>query len=85
MKYLRYLRYADLEACGIVNNRVNLQNWIRKYGFPPGQMIGPNTRLWAEADVKAWLASRPTAKKPVPKSPGRPRKVRDETETEQAA
>jgi hypothetical protein len=70
-----YLRYADLKARGIVNNPVNLKNWIQKYGFPPGQMIGPNTRVWADTDVEAWLASRPTAKKPVPKSPGRPRKA----------
>jgi predicted DNA-binding transcriptional regulator AlpA len=60
---MKYLRYADLKARGIVNNRVNLGNWIKKYDFPCGQMIGPNTRAWAEAEVEAWLAARPTAKK----------------------
>jgi predicted DNA-binding transcriptional regulator AlpA len=76
---VKYLRYRDLEALGIVANRVNLQNWIRKYNFPPGQMLGPNTRAWAEAEVDAWLASRPAAKKATPKSPGRPpRKARSE-------
>jgi hypothetical protein len=67
---MKYLRYADLKARGIVNNRANLGNWIKKYGFPPGQMIGPNTRAWTEAEVEVWLAARPTAKKAwTPKRP----------------
>ena len=72
------LRYSDLKARGIVNNRVTLPNWIKKHGFPQGQMTGPNTRTWdEETEIKPWLASRPTALKPVPKSPGRPRKAAD--------
>jgi hypothetical protein len=69
------LRFRDLKAAGVVNNRVTLGNWIRKLGFPPGQLTGPNSRTWSEAEVQAWLAGRPTAMKPVPKSPGRPRKA----------
>ena len=64
---MKYLRYADLKARGVVNSRANLSNWIKKYGFPPGQLIGPNSRVWTEAEVEAWLAIRPTALKPVPK------------------
>lgn len=60
------LRYADLVALGIVNNRVTLQNWINKEGFPRGAMIGANTRVWDESAVTAWLKSRPTAPKPKP-------------------
>jgi predicted DNA-binding transcriptional regulator AlpA len=60
------LRYADLLALGIVNNRPTLQNWIRKLGFPPGQLTGPNSRTWDEAEVETWLASRPTGPKPAP-------------------
>jgi hypothetical protein len=48
-------------ARGIVRNRVTLQNWIEKSGFPPGRMIGPNSRAWPEDEVIAWLASRPSA------------------------
>jgi hypothetical protein len=53
------IRYSDLKARGIVNSRQTLDNWIRDYGFPPGQLTGPNSRTWGEDDVEAWLASRP--------------------------
>jgi len=70
------LRYYDLKKRGIVKNRVTLSNWQKKYGFPKGQMTGPNTRTWdEETEINPWLASRPTAPKPVPKSPGRKRKA----------
>ena len=70
------LRYSDLKARGIVKNRVTLSNWQKKHGFPKGQMTGPNTRTWdEETEVNPWLASRPTAPKPVLKSPGRKRKA----------
>ena len=63
----KYLRYADLRSRGIVNNRVTLSNWIRNEGFPCGILAGPNSRLWPEDEVEAWLASRPTAPKLDPK------------------
>jgi predicted DNA-binding transcriptional regulator AlpA len=63
------LRYADLLALGIVNNRVTLANWIRDRGFPRGQLTGPNSRTYGEAEVQAWLASRPTAPKPAQAPP----------------
>ena len=71
------LRYRDLKERGVIKNRPTLQNWIRDRGFPPGQLTGPNSRTWGEAEVEAWLASRPTAPKPTPKPsrrPGRPRR-----------
>jgi predicted DNA-binding transcriptional regulator AlpA len=73
------LRYRDLEELGIVNNRPTLQNWIRDRGFPPGQMTGPNSRTWGEAEVQRWLDRRPTAPKVTPPSRGRPRKARAES------
>ena len=61
------LRYDDLKARGIVNNRATLRIWIRKRGFPPGQLTGPNTRTWdEETEIKPWLESRPTDPKPTP-------------------
>lgn len=60
-----YLRFDDLRKRGIVHNRVTLSNWIREHGFPPGMLVGPNSRIWPEDSVEAWLASRPTAPKPV--------------------
>jgi len=71
------LRYRDLKERGVIKNRPTLQNWIRDRGLPPGQLTGPNSRTWGEAEVEAWLASRPTAPKPTPKPsrrPGRPRR-----------
>jgi hypothetical protein len=72
------LRYCDLVALGVITNRVTLRNWIRKQGFPPGQLTGPNSRTWGEDEVQDWLDSRPVAPKPVSpaKRPrGRPRKI----------
>jgi hypothetical protein len=78
----RRVRYFDLRARGIVNNRTTLANWIRKLGFPAGQMTGPNTRTWDEdTEINPWLASRPTASKPLPETKrprGRPRKQREQ-------
>ena len=59
----RHLRYRDLQERGIVPNRGTL----RDQGFPPGRLVGPNTRLWNETEITAWLASRPTELKPAPK------------------
>ena len=54
------LRFRDLKARGIVSNHVTLKRWIAKEGFPPGILLGPNSRAWLESDIEAWLASRPT-------------------------
>jgi hypothetical protein len=65
------LRFGDLKARGIVNNRPTLRNWIRDRGFPPGQLTGPNTRTWDEdTEINPWLANRPTDLKPAPPPPG---------------
>jgi hypothetical protein len=54
------LRYNDLKARGIVGNWPTLLRWIEREGFPPGFQLAANTRAWFEADVEAWLRSRPT-------------------------
>jgi predicted DNA-binding transcriptional regulator AlpA len=54
------LRFRDLKSRGIVSNHVTLKRWIEHEGFPPGLMLGPNTRAWRESEVEAWLDSRPT-------------------------
>mgnify|MGYP001588603217 CR=1 FL=1 len=53
-----HLRFTDLQARGIVDNRTTLNRWVRDYGFPAGALVGPNTRLWVVADVEAWLHAR---------------------------
>jgi hypothetical protein len=60
-----YLRFSDLVARGILKNRVTLASWVLKHGFPPGRLIGPNTRAWTEDEIEAYLASRPAAPKPT--------------------
>jgi hypothetical protein len=62
-----YLRFADLKARGVVANWATLQGRIKKFGFPPGRLIGPNARAWTEAEVEAWIARQPTALKAVPR------------------
>ena len=53
----RRLRYADLLALGIVNNRPTLQNWIRDRGFPRGQLTGPNRGPGAKRKFNVgWIA-----------------------------
>jgi hypothetical protein len=75
----KLLRFRDLQARGIINNWPSLKARITRDGFPPGSMIGPNTRAWTEAEVDAWIKSRPTAG-PAPRGAakarrGRPRKA----------
>jgi predicted DNA-binding transcriptional regulator AlpA len=73
----KLLRFRDLQARGIINNWPSLKARINRDGFPPGRMIGPNSRAWTEAEVDAWIKSRPTAG-PAPRGiakRGRPRKA----------
>jgi len=60
------LRFRDLKARGVVTNWVTLNSWIENEGFPPGRLVGPNTRLWDEPEVVAWLEARPSARKTTP-------------------
>ena len=75
----KLLRYRDLEERGIFRNRVTLKNWIEKHGFPPGQLIGPNTRTWTMGEVEEWLSTRPRIRS------GRPPQRAAEAEAGEAA
>jgi hypothetical protein len=61
------LRFSDLKERNIVTNWVTLRNWIENEGFPAGKLAGPNSRIWNEPDVAAWLDSRPSAPKAAPR------------------
>ena len=54
----RFLRFADLQERKIVNNRTTLSRWINNCGFPPGVLIGPNSRAWTEDEIEAWFTKR---------------------------
>jgi hypothetical protein len=73
-----FCRYDDLVAAGIVQNWTTLLRLIDDEQFPPGVMIGPNTRAWALSELQAWLACRPSARKVMPPKavPPRTRKRR---------
>jgi hypothetical protein len=72
------LRFPDLKERRIVDSWAQLGNLIRKQGFPPGRMLGVNTRVWTEAEIDDWLESRPVAGPPprgaAKAGRGRPRK-----------
>jgi hypothetical protein len=73
---MAFIRYKQLKARGIVNSRSHLKGLQENHGFPLGRLIGDNVRVFdEETEVEPWLKSRPTAPKPTPKSPGRPRKA----------
>ena len=59
------IRFSDLCAAKVVENRAQLRHLQDKHGFPSGFMIGPNSRGWFEDEVDKWLAQRPTGKAPL--------------------
>jgi predicted DNA-binding transcriptional regulator AlpA len=66
---MKWIRYPDLVAKGIVNSRMTLKRLIDLQGFPAGVLITPNARAWDEASVDAWIAARPAARKPSTHKP----------------
>jgi len=54
----KLLRFCDLVDRNIVANRMTLKRWIDDQGFPPGFMLGPNSRAWPEDEVEAWIEAR---------------------------
>jgi predicted DNA-binding transcriptional regulator AlpA len=66
---MKWIRYPDLVAKGVVNSRMTLKRLIDTRGFPPGVLITPNARAWDERDVDAWIAARPAARKPSTRKP----------------
>ena len=55
-----WLRFADLKRLKLITNHMTLKRWIDTENFPPGIMLGPNTRAWRRSWIEEWLASRPT-------------------------
>ena len=74
----KWLRFPDLVARGLVRSWPALRIKVRDQGFPPGRMLGPNTRAWTVEEIEAFEDSRPVAG-PAPRGAarnprGRPRK-----------
>ena len=67
----RYLRYAELEALGLVDNRASLKNWMDAGGFPRGIKIpGPagKTLVWSAVEVARLIAQRVAERDASPES-----------------
>jgi hypothetical protein len=67
------LRMKDLKCVGI-RNWPTLKRRVLNDNFPPGRYVGQNTRVWDEAEVERWWATRPSAAppknvKPAPSAP----------------
>jgi len=63
----RYLRYAELEALGLVDNRASLKVWMDRGAFPRGIKIpGPvgKTLVWSAAEIARHLAQRVAEREP---------------------
>ena len=58
---MKWLRFAELKARGIVDSWPMIARRVERDGFPPGRMLGPNTRAWSESEIEQWLNSRPVA------------------------
>jgi hypothetical protein len=55
-----YLRFADLQARGIVTTWQGLRHLQLHQGFPLGRLLGPSTRAWSADEINGWLSTRPT-------------------------
>lgn len=54
-----FLRFKDLQARRIVTSWPQSRFMQQQYGFPPGRLLGANSRAWTESEIKEWLANCP--------------------------
>jgi hypothetical protein len=59
-----FLRFADLQARGIVTTWQGLRHLQLHQGFPLGRLLGPSSRVWSADEVNEWLESRPSEQSP---------------------
>ena len=57
---MHLLRFRDLKERGICRDWGSLKRFVERFGFPPGRYIAPNSRVWTEAEVNAWIDALPT-------------------------
>jgi hypothetical protein len=61
-----FCRYRDLVDAKIVTSWMQLNRLIDDHGFPSGQMLSANIRIWRVDQVDRWLSERPTDRKIIP-------------------
>jgi predicted DNA-binding transcriptional regulator AlpA len=57
----RYLRYAELQALGLVDNRTSLSNWMNAGAFPRALKIpgrAGKTLVWQATEIARHIALR---------------------------
>jgi predicted DNA-binding transcriptional regulator AlpA len=60
---LTLLRFRDLKAVGIVNNRMTLARWMKREidPFPRPLRLSEAIIAWRASDISAWLERRAAA------------------------
>jgi predicted DNA-binding transcriptional regulator AlpA len=79
------LRFRDLKARGIVTSWPMLKLRVERDNFPPGRMVGPNSRAWSEEEIDAWFKSRPIAGPRPPRGAAKANRDRKAENTTTAA
>ena len=82
----RYLRYAELEALGLCDNRSSLKNWMNAGSFPRAiRIAGPygKTLVWHAVEVARLIAQRVREREASPENEeGDPARERPDSETD---
>jgi predicted DNA-binding transcriptional regulator AlpA len=68
----KLLRFRDLKRIGLIENWPTLRRRIESHGFPPGRLLGPNTRVWTEREIEVWFVSRPEHREDPPPEIAKP-------------
>jgi hypothetical protein len=64
MSARRLIKFDTLKERGICENHTRLKILIEEQGFPSGFWTGPNTHVWWEDAIDAWLDACPTERPP---------------------
>lgn len=61
-----FLRFADLKAAGICDDRATLRRWQQEQAFPLAYVMSANSIAWSASEIRDWLSKRPRGKAPQP-------------------
>ena len=56
------LRFRHLKERHVVENWVQLKRLVETQDFPPGRLLGPNSRAWTEDEIDSWIDARPVTR-----------------------
>ena len=61
----KFYRFSDIKASGLAPNWPTLRRWQAKLGFPPGTLMGENSRVWTGKELNEYVRSRPVGPAPL--------------------